>query len=325
MIIPIMISHSLFDFSGLNDIEILTKYNILKLFLYLFSKRSLLIRDNKNFIVSNSFESIKDIQDENIKTYLQRMLKNIVLNHSYVIDNINTLEGEIDQCCGIFITLLNSNKNYSGIYSIIQCSTSLSCNDCISQYCTNNNLINLNELENNSLFEEINQSNFIVSSDEYDINTFKEKFINSFVMHTKNLIIYDKQISSLNKNCSDIADNIKNNLKYWIRYFYSLNDELNLKIITTIKDRANQKQVKQKLKELIESIKNDIGIIHLTIEFSDINIHERYFCSDNMLFSCDKGIDMIKDEETLVDNLHLCIIEKKEEFKIKQELTKKNE
>ena len=34
---------------------------------------------------------------------------------------------------------------------------------------------------------------------------------------------------------------------------------------------------------------------------------------------------MIKYEETLVDNLHLCIIEKKEEFKIRQELTKKNE
>ena len=71
------------------------------------------------------------------------------------------------------------------------------------------------------------------------------------------------------------------------------------------------------MKELIESIKNDIGIIHLTIEFSDTNIHERYFCSDNILFSSDKDIDMIKDEETLVDNLHQCIIEKKEEFKIR--------
>lgn len=320
MIIPIIISHTLFDFSELNESKVSCKYASLKLFLHLFSKRSLLITDENQFLISNSYACLDEINNENIKMNLKRMLKNIILNHSYRIKNVNTLEGKIEQCCGIFITLLNSDKNYNGIYSIIKSCTNLSCTDCISKYCSNDNLINLDDLEKNELINEINQSSYFVSSEEYDINTFKQKFINPFITYTKNLIIYDKQISSLNNNCSDIADNIKINLKYWIKYFYCLNNKLNIKILTYIKDVANKEQVKRKLEELKDSIKNEIGIKNLIIEISDINIHERYFCSDKIIFSCDKGIDIIKNEKTLVDNLHMCIIEKKEESKIRQKL-----
>ncbi|MBQ2423924.1 MAG: hypothetical protein II262_03900, partial [Alistipes sp.] len=48
-------------------------------------------------------------------------------------------------------------------------------------------------------------------------------------------------------------------------------------------------------------------------------LHERYFCSDKVIFSCDKGIDIINEAGELVNNLHLSVLENSEAKKISGE------
>ena len=319
MIIPMVLSPNIFKFSKEVTNDDMIKYANLTNLLANIQRQTLVILDKQGFLSAEIFQNIYNIVDDNIKLKLRLLFRSIENEHSQKLEIRNNFEGEIDQVCGIFLSLLNNNNNHIGIYAEnILCAES-SCQNCITKYTPNNSCVNITTFDNDALSKEINKSNIIIDND-YNIETFKNLILNPFIENTNTIIVYDEQISNLNKNASDIADNFKRNLHYWTDYFYSTNNNLSLKFYTTIKDIGNKYQTKRKLNELANEIRQKYNKNDFDIKIVSEKLHERYFCSDKFIFSCDKGIDIVNSSGALIENIHLSILEKEESNKIRTKI-----
>ena len=319
MIIPLVLSPNIFRFHEPITEQYWLKYSNLITLLRNIQRRAIVLLDERGFLQSEILRNIINIDNENIKLKLRHLFKTIEAEYSKKIEVENKNEGELEQICGIFMSLLSTNSNCRGIYAENKECSEHPCKNCISSHVINNLFINIIDFDNSILHKDLNKSNKIINND-CTIEPFKDSIIRPFVENSNFIIIYDEQISNLNKNASDIDDNFKRNINYWVDYFYSINNDLSLKFYTTIKDRGNSIQTKRKLKELSEQIHQKYNKNSFEIKIVSKKLHERYFCSDKFIFSCDKGIDLVNDSNELIENIHLSIIENEEAKKIRTEI-----
>ena len=99
-----------------------------------------------------------------------------------------------------------------------------------------------------------------------------------------------------------------------------MNNTVSLKFYTTIKDIGNSIQTKRKLEEISKQIQEKYSKSNFEIKIVHKKLHERYFCSDKIIFSCDKGIDIVNNSGELIDNIHLSVLENSEAKKIRLEI-----
>lgn len=319
MIIPVVLSPNIFKFSEEISKEDIIRYSNISSLLFNIQRRALVILDKQGFLQAEITQNILDIENDDIKLRLKHLFKVIEVEYSKKIEIENDNEGDIEQTCGIFLTLLNKNYNYKGMYAENISCTENPCKSCIKRYASHNNFINIIDFDRDDLYKEINKSNIVISAN-CDIETFKKQMLKPFIENTNTIIVYDEQISNLNKDTSDIADNFKKNLHYWTDYFFSTNDNLSLKFYTTIKDIGNKHQTMRKLKELADEIKQRHNKNDFEIKIVSEKLHERYFYSDKFIFSCDKGIDIVDNSGVLIENIHLSILEKEEANKIRTKI-----
>lgn len=308
MITPLILFPSIFDFKKEIDTNFVQKYSSLLNLLKQISKHSFVIQDSKGFIATEIREKINNITQQDLRKQLQFLYQTILVNYTKKIKVDNIFEGDLIQTCGILISLLNLDGNYNGIYYNSKCDA-IECGSCISKNCKWDNYINLDDLEKTQFLKELIKLNYIFD-ESYSIENFKNKFLKYFIENTSKIIIYDEQISNLNKNTSDIAENFKFNLEYWIDYFYMINSNITLNFYTTIKDRGNSIQTKRILSEFTEKIRRKYNKPDFNIKIVNKKLHERYFYSDKLIFSCDKGIDLINiQSQRLTNHLHISILD----------------
>lgn len=319
MIIPLVLAPNIFEFHGPITEQYCLKYSNLITLLCSIKRRAIVLLDKKGFLQEEITENLINIDNDNIKLKLRLLLKSIYTGYTKKLDVKNKYEGDIEQTCGIFISLLNMG-NYNGIYAESEECSEHPCKNCISNHVMNNLFTNIIDFDNSILHKALNKSNIIINND-CTIEPFKNSIIRPFVENSNSIIIYDEQISNLNKNASDIDDNFKRNINYWVDYFYSINKDLSLKFYTTIKDRGNSIQTKRKLQELSEQIQQKYNKNSFEIKIVSKKLHERYFCSEKFIFSCDKGIDIVNDSNELIENIHLSMLENEEAEKIRTEIT----
>jgi len=314
MILPIVLSPSIFNFENLSKEETLYLFNLLKMLFKNGFGRAIYIFDDKDFISSNILSNINEIKDQNIKLFLIKIIKNILSNQYKKIKSSYT-ENELEQLCSIFINILQNDSNAYGIYANINSCTDL-CDSCIKKFDTKSQCININNYYDSKLEKCFNTSNLILYKD-YKTKDFCEEFIKPIIKYSNKIKIYDRQISSINAAGNDIKDNFKHNINFWVKYFYSVNNKIQIEIYTSCKDAHNKKLITMRLEDIKNSIKSLCANINLKISLIDDNIHERYFCTDLIMFSCDRGIDLINQDNNLYDDIHISIIKSKEGDKIR--------
>lgn len=309
MILPIALSPSIFNFEDLSKEETKHLYNLLKILFKNGFGRVIYIFDDKDFISSNILSNINDIKDQNIKLFLIKTIKTI-LSNQYIKVKSSPPENELEQVCNIFINLLQSDSNAYGIYADTNICEE-SCDNCIKKYDKKTQCININNYYDSLLGKNINKANFILYKN-CSISDFKNNIIKPIIKYSNQIKIYDRQISSINNNGNDIKENFKQNIKYWTTYFYDINNNIQIQIYTSCKDIYNKKLVNTRLKDLENDIKSSCKNINLEFLIIDDNIHERYFYTNLIMFSCDRGIDLIDSRGNLYNDIHISIIKPEE-------------
>lgn len=319
MLISLVLLPNIFKLNEPLNAQYCFKYSNLNSLLNIIRRRALIVLDKKGFLQAEISENLYNIENDNIKLELKHLFKTIETGYSKKIEVENNYAGELNQACGIFISLLNKNGSFNGVFAEAQECSECSCKECITNRVSSNLCTNISEFEGGVLSEALNKSNIIVNRD-CNIDAFKDNIIKPFVENSVSIIIYDEQISNLNQNSSDISENFKRNIFYWVDYIYSVNNTISLKFYTTIKDIGNSIQTKRKLEEISKQIQEKYSKSNFEIKIVHKKLHERYFCSDKIIFSCDKGIDIVNNSGELIDNIHLSVLENSEAKKIRLEI-----
>lgn len=319
MIVPLVLSPNLFNFQNLTDEQLNNKFLQLKLIFDQNIDRSVYIFDCLDFLLSNIKENFNAIKEDDVKLFIKHILVKKIAQRKKKLEINEGKKDDLEQICNIFIDLVQKGKDIYGLYANVLDCSSLNCTDCIRKYDPNGKCINIDTYGDTELAKKINKRSYIIGND-FDVERFKTELIFPIIKYSKLIKIYDKQISNLDFRTNDIPENYKRNILYWMNYFYSINNLIEIKIYTSYKDKSNKILLESKLQELESLVKEQNPDINFEIRIIEEENHERYYSTDLVFFSCDRGIDLIDSNGRLRDDIHINIIDSDESQKIAQKL-----
>lgn len=331
MLIPCVISPTIFNFSKFStDFEQDLKIRNIIFLLNLIKSRGIILFDDNEFLRSEIKQNIDDIKNDNLKKKLKSILVNLFSNFKINQVSINPVSSDILQYCQYFVSLTLTN-NAIGIFCNADCEEN--CETCLGEKFTLKYFKTLNWCETEECFDFFNKKS-IVSSTEIEADYLKDNVFKNFIKFSKELLIYDKQLTPDNNNQNrgteqfKIPENFKYNLNYWLKYFYEINPSLDIKIIISIK--INQINIKQDIYDSFEQLRKEILLecpnIQLSFKYikertlldKNINfLHQRYFSTEKMILSCDRGLDLLKKHENIVRDFNISIVEPPDEIELR--------
>lgn len=319
MIVPLVLSPNLFNFQNLTDEQLKNKFLQLKLIFDQNIDRSVYIFDCLDFLLSNIKENFNAIKEDDVKLFIKHILVKKITQRKKKLEINEGKKDDLEQICNIFIDLVQKGNDIYGLYANVLDCSSLNCTDCIKEYDPNGKCINIDTYGDTELAKKLNKRSYIIGND-FDVERFKTELIFPIIKYSKLIKIYDKQISNLDFRTNDTPENYKRNILYWMNYFYSINNLIEIKIYTSYKDKSNKILLESKLQELESLVKEQNPDINFEIRIIEEENHERYYCTDLVFFSCDRGIDLIDSNGALRDDIHINIIDSDESQKINQKL-----
>lgn len=334
MLIPFALSPNIFNFEGLEQAEmeeLLLQLNLLKM---LIRTKGVVLIDSLGFLKNEIDGFIEDIPNQNIKRRTMEIFTDLAKN-SFVEINTKELELEMEQYCRHFFSLLQQVPDIFAIYGNKNC-TNFDCITCHSNMHIEKrtNLYYIMQI-NEEIMKRLVRSS-IISINDYPLEDFKNEILKNLILYSKELYIFDNQMipdikeQNLEETAFDIKSNYKINLEYWMAYINEINPNLQVYLYLSVK--LNQIKIKneiknkfidfkKKLQKQIPSLNLKFRIIEESKEQGNIIItpHQRYFISDKIALSCDRGIDLLDRNHKLRD-FNISLVNPKDKVMIKNYL-----
>lgn len=331
MLIPCVLSPNIFNFNDLNEGEKDNKYYLLKFLLKKILTRGIVLFDDTKFITSEIKAFIDCIDDTDIKKGLKVLLSSIFKSSMKEISVEPISIDEKNQYCKYFISAVTSNVDIYGFFDKDDCCTE-TCEHCLEKLVHLGQFKHLNFVKTDE-FDNIFDKKSISSVGGCSIEMIKNEIFKNFIKYANELTIYDKQLTpdiqeqNIGAKKFDIPQNYKQNLEYWINYFYELNPSLNIIIYVSIK--LNQHNIKRTIQDEFIKFKNkmegncaDIKISFKYIEEQKSSrapivnlLHQRYFATNNIMLACDRGIDLINKQD--IRDFNISVVEKNDEVNLR--------
>src|SRR5574344_1962127 len=110
MLIPCVLSPTIFNFHNLNEIEQKLKLNQIILLFRTIQSRGIVLFDDTDFLKSEIIQNINDIDNNNIKKKLKELLKNLYKNFKREEIEVLPSEKSIQEYCRYFAsTVINED------------------------------------------------------------------------------------------------------------------------------------------------------------------------------------------------------------------------
>ena len=320
MIIPLVLSPNLFDEEAEHrDSSIADK---LALLLRVLQEKGLIVFDKENTIETAMLDNIESITNQTQKIKLKKILIFLKKLKTVNLDK-QIVETELNPTCENVLSLLKNSPDIVGI-TLAQNSCTKTCKECYQElFGLENPIIDINNIDV-SFIDKIIRTNF-VSIKEYDENKLKRKIFDNLIKYSTEISIYDNQMIPLdrkdlsNKQKYKIKENYEFNLKYLFNYMYSINPDLKINLFLVIKQEQQiiKDIIYKSFDFLVTEIKKtspniNINLIEILEECGGEKetklLHERYFMSDLITISCDRGVDIINYKTHEVKDFNISII-----------------
>ena len=334
MLIPFVILPNLFNEELINsDTHVIDN---LALFLKNVKHKGIVLFDSDNCINSAICNYLAEFKNQQKMKKYQEIYKFIHKLNKY---NILTedFENDLNPECEKVVSIMKNSSDIICICGVKDCNKS--CKECLqNELKTNNQIIEVGNITDD-IIDRLSRTTF-TSVQEYDVDKLHNIIFKNFIKYASEISIYDNQmipLENIRNNLNSkyqINKNYEYNIEHLFRYMFSINPNLmvNLYLIIKQEQYINRNQIIDSFNIFIQKFRDDYrnAIINTTpiIEIctSEIEtkiLHQRYFISNHIIFSCDRGLDIINPQNNKVRDFNIAIVDKVDEKILRYHLNNK--
>lgn len=333
MLIPFVILPNLFN-EELIDSNAQVIDNLV-LFLKSAINRGIVLFDSDNCINTAIYNYIEEFKNQQKKKRYQEIYKFIYKLNRY---NITTkdFENDLNPECEKVVSIMRNSSDIICVCGVKDCDKE--CKECLQNELNNNQILEISNVDN--IIDRFSRKTF-TSVQEYDVDKLHSDIFKNFIKYASEISIYDNQMIPREKIKSSnskyqINVNYKYNIELLFSYMLSINPNLTVNLYLIIKQEQykDSNQIIDSFNVFMQKFRDDynnskintIPIIETCTPKSETKIlHQRYFISNHIIFSCDRGLDLINPHTKKVRDFNIAIVDKADEKILRYHLNNKLE
>ncbi len=335
MLIPFVILPNLFNEELINsDTQVIDN---LALFLKNVKNKGIILFDSDNCIDTAIYNYLAEFKNQQKRKKYQEVYKFI---HKLNKFNILTedFENDLNPVCEKIVSIMKNSSDITCICGVKDCDKD--CKKCLQNALNNtdNQILEINNITDD-IIDRLSRTTF-TSVQEYDIDKLHNIIFKNFVKYASEISIYDNQMIPLEKRNINlnskyqINENYEYNIEHLFRYMFSINPNLTVNLYLIIKQEQYKirNQIIDSFNIFLQKFRDDysnaiintIPIIEVcNSEFETKILHQRYFISNHIIFSCDRGLDIINKKNNKVRDFNIAIVDKADAKILKYHLNNK--
>lgn len=295
------------------------------LFLKSVKNRGIVLFDADNCINTAIYNYLEEFKNQQKKKKYQEIYKFIYKLNRYSIST-EDFENNLNPECEKVVSIMKKSSDIICVCGFKDCNRD--CKECLqNELNANNQILEIGNITDD-IIDSFSRTTF-TSVQEYDIDKLHSVIFENFIKYASEISIYDNQMIPCEKikksnGGYQINKNYEYNIEHLFRYMLSINPNLKVNLYLIIKQEqfTDQKLIIESFNILVKKFRDDysnatintIPIIEECTYKSETKIlHQRYFISNHIIFSCDRGLDIINPITNKVRDFNISIVDKADE------------